>query len=63
MWSYETETRLQRFVEKPKESVSREALIGIYYIRALEELRLAIDKLLEENITGPGGEYFFDGRA
>lgn len=45
------------FVEKPKEIISNEALIGIYYVRDLAALDRAIRHLLDENITGVGGEY------
>ncbi len=50
--------RITAFVEKPNELISREALIGIYYVRSLERLSTAIDHLFEENIKGPSGEYF-----
>ena len=53
------------FVEKPKEFISNEALIGIYYIRQLEKLQEAIQVLFNNNICGKGGEYYltdaFDG--
>jgi glucose-1-phosphate thymidylyltransferase len=45
------------FVEKPKELISNEALIGIYYVREGEELRTAIQRLIDEKITGHGNEY------
>ena len=53
------------FVEKPKEFISNEALIGIYYVRQLEQLQSAIQVLFDNNICGKGGEYYltdaFDG--
>lgn len=45
------------FVEKPKELISTEALIGIYYVRDLGALRDAIQSLIDNNVTGHGGEY------
>jgi len=50
--------RIVAFVEKPKKLISREALIGIYYIRDLTELRGAIQYILDNDVRGPGGEYF-----
>ncbi|MEQ9103973.1 MAG: sugar phosphate nucleotidyltransferase [Rhodothermales bacterium] len=49
--------RIVRLVEKPKELISTEALIGIYYCRELRELGDAIQHLFDENLTGVGGEY------
>jgi len=45
------------FVEKPQELISNEALIGIYYVRDLAVLDAAIKHLLDNDITGVGGEY------
>lgn len=44
------------FVEKPKEFVSDQAIIGIYYFRKGEDLRNEIDYLIKNNIRG-GGEF------
>lgn len=44
------------FVEKPKEYVSDQAIIGIYYFKRGEDLRKEIDYLIENNIRG-GGEF------
>lgn len=44
------------FVEKPKEFVSNEAIIGIYYFRDGENLRDELQYLLDNNIS-KGGEY------
>jgi glucose-1-phosphate thymidylyltransferase len=49
--------RIIEFVEKPKELISNEALIGIYYVRRLQDLRKAIDYLFKNELTGHGDEY------
>jgi len=49
--------RITALVEKPAELISNEALIGIYYVREGKELRDAIQKLIDDDITGHGGEY------
>jgi glucose-1-phosphate thymidylyltransferase len=49
--------RIVRLVEKPKELISTEALIGIYYCRELRELGDAIQHLFDHDLTGVGGEY------
>ncbi|MFA8449919.1 MAG: sugar phosphate nucleotidyltransferase [Bacteroidales bacterium] len=48
--------QIQGFVEKPKEFVSDEAIIGIYYFRDGAYLKQELQKLLDQNIT-TGGEY------
>ncbi len=45
------------FVEKPETFVSDLAIIGIYYFKNAENLQFEIDNLIENNITGNGGEY------
>lgn len=50
--------RVVAFVEKPDTLISREALIGIYYVRDLARLRSAIDYLFEHDVRGKGGEFF-----
>lgn len=45
------------FVEKPKEIISREALIGIYYIKEAERLRSVIQDMMDEKALSPRGEY------
>jgi len=50
--------RITAFVEKPQELISNEALIGIYYIRDLAQLKSAIAFLFEQSICGPSGEYY-----
>ncbi len=49
--------RITALVEKPAELVSNEALIGIYYVRDGNELRNSIQQLMDDDITGHGGEY------
>lgn len=44
------------FVEKPKEFVSNEAIIGIYYFKKGEDLFLEIKRLIDNKILS-GGEY------
>lgn len=44
------------FIEKPKDFVSDQAIIGIYYFKKGEELREEIDYLIKNNIRG-GGEF------
>lgn len=47
---------IQGFVEKPKEFVSNEAIIGIYYFRDGENLRNELQYLIDNNIH-KSGEY------
>lgn len=51
--------RITDFVEKPAEPISKEAIIGIYYVRDGAALHREIDYLLEHGVTGHGGEYQF----
>lgn len=44
------------FIEKPKDFVSDQAIIGIYYFKKGEDLRKEIDHLIQNNIRG-GGEF------
>lgn len=44
------------FVEKPKEYVSNEAIIGIYYFKSGENLLGELQYLIDNNVT-KGGEY------
>ena len=57
--------RVVRLIEKPEEPVSKEALIGIYYVKDLARLHGEIDTLIEKDQRGKGGEYqltdAFDG--
>lgn len=48
---------IERFVEKPEEFVSDQAVIGIYYLRDHRALFGAIETLMERNIQTKG-EYF-----
>ena len=47
---------IKGFVEKPKEFVSNEAIIGIYYFRDGENLRKELQYLIDNNIS-KSGEY------
>lgn len=47
---------IQGFVEKPKEFVSNEAIIGIYYFRDGDNLRNELQYLIDNNIS-KSGEY------
>jgi glucose-1-phosphate thymidylyltransferase len=49
--------RVTKLVEKPDEPISNEALIGIYYVRDLADLKTEIDYLIENDMRGKGGEY------
>lgn len=46
-----------RLVEKPREHVSNEAVVGIYYFRSMPDLYAAIDEQMERGITLKN-EYF-----
>ncbi len=48
--------KILQFVEKPKEFVSNEAIIGIYYFKSGERLYQEIKRLIDNNIV-KGGEY------
>lgn len=48
--------KILKFVEKPKEFVSKEAIIGIYYFKSGERLYEEIKRLRDNNIM-KGGEY------
>jgi glucose-1-phosphate thymidylyltransferase len=44
-------------VEKPDEPISNEALIGIYYVRELADLKAGIDHVIDNDMKGADGEY------
>jgi glucose-1-phosphate thymidylyltransferase len=54
--------RITRFVEKPPEPVSHDAIIGIYVINHPEKLFQSIRKVMDEGATR-GGEYFLADAA
>ena len=49
--------RVVRLVEKPQTLVSRETLIGVYYVRDGAALRRQIEGMVGRGETGAGGEY------
>lgn len=49
--------QVTELIEKPDEPISNEALIGIYYIRELADVKAGIDFLVENDLRGAGGEY------
>ena len=49
--------RVIRFVEKPQELISNEALIGIYYVADLGRLRRILSDLIEQDRKSYRGEY------
>lgn len=49
--------RVVELIEKPSEPISNEALIGIYYVRRLEDLEKAIQSLIDDDLRGKGGEF------
>ncbi|MGN8225369.1 sugar phosphate nucleotidyltransferase [Gracilimonas sp. BCB1] len=54
---YEGDT-ITGFVEKPKEFISDLAIIGVYYFKSGNALKEKIDKVIGDDMRGPGGEYF-----
>jgi glucose-1-phosphate thymidylyltransferase len=50
--------RITGFVEKPKEFISDLAIIGVYYFKDGQGLKAELKRIMDEDIKGPGGEYF-----
>ena len=46
--------QIERLVEKPQECVSDEAIVGIYYIKDVKELKNALQHLISNNIRTRG---------
>ena len=55
--THEGET-ITGFVEKPTEFISNLAIIGVYYFKDGKGLMDQLQYLLDNDIKGPGGEYF-----
>lgn len=49
--------QVTELIEKPDDPVSNEALIGIYYLRELAQLKDGIDYVIDNELKGAGGEY------
>ena len=49
--------QVTELVEKPDDPVTNEALIGIYYVRELADLKAQIDRLIENDLRGADGEF------
>ena len=54
---YEGE-QITGFVEKPTEFISDLAIIGVYYFKDGAKLKAELQYVLDNDIKGPGGEYF-----
>ena len=52
----DTTNAITELLEKPKEFVSDLAVIGIYYFKAIEELKAELQQVIEQQLTH-GGEY------
>jgi len=50
--------RITGFVEKPEQFISDLAIIGVYYFKNGEALLGELQRIMDEDIKGPGGEYF-----
>lgn len=49
--------QITQLVEKPEEPTTNEALIGIYYVKELAQLKEHIDGLIADGERGKGGEF------
>ncbi len=50
--------KITGFVEKPEEFISDLAIIGVYYFKDGAELKRQVNRVMDEDIKGPSGEYF-----
>lgn len=46
------------FVEKPEEFISDLAIIGVYYFKDGQDLKRQVQRVMDDDAKGPGGEYF-----
>ncbi|WP_103030335.1 sugar phosphate nucleotidyltransferase [Salinibacter altiplanensis] len=49
--------QVTELIEKPDDPISNEALIGIYYLRELAQLKDGIDHVIDSDLKGADGEY------
>lgn len=50
--------KITGFVEKPEKFISDLAIIGVYYFKDGAELKRQVNRVMDDGLKGPGGEYF-----